>query len=231
MEAWMAAAITALYVYDCAVLLHWNEALLATPWKGKWIPLFGSRTFTLQGKEVCLASALLPAVPVFRLGWSPESPGADDGDWERFADALRPIQWCALAVFVTTNVLFPVALLLRVGDDALLILLALVYASLVGTLILVWLRRTPLALTGRRFASLAFEVLACPPFGANIARRLSLARPVREDLVFAARRLLAERQIPETFSEIKVRLHDEMETEEAGSERQARLRTREAQLQ
>jgi hypothetical protein len=230
-EAWMAVAITALYLYDCVILLHWNEALLASPWKGKWIPLFGSRTFTLRGKELSIASALLPGAPVFRLHWSPDSVGMKESGFDGRAVPLRRIQWFSLVVFVCTILLLPAALLSRAGDAVLLVILATVYASVLGTLVCVWLKRRDLQLTGKAFASLAFEVLACPPFAPNVARKLSMNVPVREDFVAAARRLLDDRPVSDSFGRIKARLRDEMDAEEPGSERLSRLRSREAQLQ
>lgn len=227
----MAAAIAALYVHDCVVLLHWNEALLASPWPGKWLPVFGSRTFTLRGMEVALAGVLLPAAPTFRLDWPTESAGPESDGWEDYLASLRLVQWCSLAAFISTIVVFPAALLLRVGDGALLFLLAIVYASIGATLIVVCRRRQQLRLTRAALATLAFEVLACPPLGANVARKLSLAVPVREDFVRAARRLLSGADMAQCVAEIKARLREEITAEEEGSVRYNRLREREARLQ
>lgn len=234
-ELLLTGAILALYLYDCAVLLHWNEVLLASPARGRWWPVFGSRTLTFRGRELALGAALLPGLPVFRLQWSPETPSPEarpstEGAWRRYAEDLRPLQWCSLGVFLATVVALPTALLLRAGDGALLVLVALVYASIACALLVVWTRRKRLDVDSRAFLKLAFEALACPPMAANLPSRLSLRSVVDEDFACLAPGLLAGRRLSASLAAMRARIRDEMESEEEGSDRHARLRSREAQL-
>jgi hypothetical protein len=90
--------------------------------------------------------------------------------------------------------------------------------------VLVYRRRAALGLSPRAFGVLAFEVLACAPYAANLVRRLSLLRRVDEDLVPASDRLLKGPALAVMRAECGRRIADELEAIDADSPRAQALR-------
>ena len=54
--------------------------------------------------------------------------------------------------------------------------MALFYLVILVTLVVIYRRRGALRLTGRGFAALCFDALACAPFAINLVRKLALRR-------------------------------------------------------
>lgn len=220
------AAIAGLYLYDSALLLHCNEAVLVPGGRGGWTVAFGSQNLGVGGKELHVPSPLRIHRPMYRLSWQFESAGASAQPWapapQRFA-ALAPLLWLvAAALFV----LLPLGLFTRAGDLALLAALALLYPSILAALAWTWRHRADFGLSRKRFAGLAFESLVCPPFALNLVRHLAANIQVREDLVSAARRLQGEDGWARTRRQLLKRLSNEIDAEEAGSERHGLLQQR-----
>ena len=90
-------------------------------------------------------------------------------------------------------------------------MLGLLYLTILLSLALVWRRRVALGLSGPAFAMLAFEVLACAPYAANLVRRLSLHRAVDEDLLAASTRLLAAPALAAVHAQCLARIDDELD--------------------
>ncbi len=236
-----------LYLYDSALLLYSNEAVLVCARHNRWLAGFGSNRTTLRGRQLYLPNPLTPTRPVYRLSWTLEAtadlpahsapPAADTaavaplavnpgGDWTANRPLLRrlaPLVWSlAAALFIA----LPVALYGRLGDWLIVCAFGLVYTNLVVMLALLWLVRKRFNLTGRAFAQLAFDLVLCPPFALNLVRKLSLQVIVKEDFANAAKRL---QQAPEwqlTQAELLARLDDEIASEEDGSAPQSAMRSR-----
>jgi hypothetical protein len=80
------------------------------------------------------------------------------------------------------------------GPYAIVPALVLLYGSLL--LGLIQLRRLGISATlgRRRFWGIVFESIACPPFGVNMVRHITLANRIHEPLPLAAARLLSAAQ-------------------------------------
>lgn len=229
-ELVLMAAIAGLYLYDSALLLHCNEAVLVPGGRRGWTVGFGSPNLGIGGKELLVPSPLQIHRPLYRLSWQFESAGAAVQPWapapERFA-ALAPLLWViAVALFV----LLPLGLFTRVGELALLAALVLLYPGILAALAWTWRHRAEFGLSRRRFAGLAFESLVCPPFALNLVRHLAGNVQVREDLVSAARRLQGEEGWARTRRQLVKRLSNEIDAEDAGSERHGLLQQRRQML-
>jgi hypothetical protein len=181
-----------LYLYDSTILLYVNEAILSCDRFSIWRVSTGSNEILVAGRKVCFLSPLSMFRPSVKLWWnmdSQESPGADES-WSSELPKLQALApWTAAATF-GLFVLLPLGLFTPLGTYAILPAVLVLYGSIL--LALVSLRRhCPLsALTALRFAGLAFECLACPPFGLNLVRRAALMCQVREPLLLASERLL-----------------------------------------
>lgn len=218
------AFVIGLYLYDSALLLYANEGMLTQAGNGKWSVALGSRSYQIFGRNVYIPNPFLPHRPLFRLSWSFEGK-APRGD-ERWLDhvsatrPLTPLVWCmAVALFV----LLPLGFSAAFGDRVLLAAIALLYSSIIAALAWICFSRPAFKLSGKRLAVIAFEVLVCSPFALNLIRKVSLERPVGEDLVQAGARLLAPQEWGAARAALVDRLDEAIDSEEEGTERMQAL--------
>jgi hypothetical protein len=133
-----------------------------------------------------------PHKPVFRLHWDFNSLVVDTADrsWTASAATLKRLTPFTLAAGMGLFILLPLGLFTPLSLYAGAAGMILFYVATAWALYRV--KRLGLfKATGRRgFAGFAFECLACPPFGVNIVRRLSLTLRVLEPLPLAGARLL-----------------------------------------
>jgi len=123
------------------------------------------------------------------------------------------------SIAIALSMLLPLGFFTSLGDRVLLAALLLIFGNITFALVWVWLNRTKFNLSNKRFASLAFESLICPPFALNIVRHLSLNIPVSENLVTAAQRLQQAESWNKTRLSLLARLDSEINGEEPESER------------
>ncbi|MDR2452554.1 MAG: hypothetical protein LBE85_12510 [Candidatus Accumulibacter sp.] len=229
-ELLLMLAIAGLYLYDSALLLYCNEAVLIPAGKDGWTVGFGSERFGAAGRELYVPNPFLLHRPLFRLSWKFENDGEvcapsplPRGAFSR----LAPLPWImAAALFV----LFPLGFFTRLGDSILLPALILLFSSILTALAWLWRHRTEFDLSGGRFAGLAFESIVCPPFALNLIRHVALAMPIHEDLVSAARRLQEASAWEQTRERLILRLVNEIELTEPGSARYELLEKRRQSL-
>ena len=231
-EVLLMLLIVGLYLYDSALLLFANEALLTTARRG-WKVRFGLREPRIRGRELYVPAPWLLHRPLYRLSWQFDgnSSQAAPQDW----DARKSVP-AALAFFVwlfafSLFVLLPLGFFLPAAKILLLAAVVLLYPGIIAALAYLWTHREPLGLTKVQIGKLAFEYLICPPFALNLVRAISLARPISEDLIAAARRLESPDDWKRTRDELLPRLDEEIEMEQdEASPRMAALRAHRAAL-
>ena len=217
-------ALVALYLKDCLLLLGRDEAVLVRGWRGRWRAGFGLRDWQLRRREPYLCHPFKPWEPVLRLRWdaaatpatAPTAPAA-------FATEPRLGPWVTL-VWLYLFVALPAAFFGHLGLPAVLAVLGGLYATIAIALVRVWLARAAFGLSRSEFGVLAFEVLACAPYAANLVRRLSLHRAVDENLLAAAPRLLDVPALAAVHAGVVARIDDELDLVAEGSARAAALR-------
>lgn len=216
-------AMVGLYLYDSALLLASNEALLSRGWRGRWHGLFGAGNFPIRGKEPLLPNPLLPHRPLYRYAWETTGFVGPAQPWSaphRQYAVLAPFIWnMALALFV----LVPLGLFSRLGQLAIAAAVILFYANALLALAFVWFKRAAFSLSSRRFGSLAFESLTCPPFALNLIRHLSLELAPAEDFLFAATRLLDAQERGATIAQMIKRVRHEIDWEQEDGTQAAAL--------
>ena len=225
----MALAI-GLYLYDSALLLYVNEAVVMPARGGRWLVRFGCARVRLLNRELLVPHPLLPHRPLFRLDWRFPSKTAASCDWAALRAALRPLAPMVWGMALALFVLLPLGLFTRAGDPLAIAALVVLYLNLLAALAWLWLKKAGLGIPGRRLALLSFESLVCCPLGLNIVRKISLSLRVEEDLVVAARRLQAAQDWSETCAELIARLEEEMSDEAEDAARLAVLRMSRQQL-
>ncbi len=221
-ELSLMALVTGLYLYDSALVLYCNEAVMLPRGRSRWAVGFGFDTLQLRGRELFIPNPLKPHRPQFRLAWRFEG-AVPAPQWQPARGVLWPLSPMIWAMMMAMFVLLPLGLFTRLGDRMLLLALSVLYGNLVIALIWLWFNRSHVALTGRQFAALSFECLTCAPFALNLIRTLSSRMPVEEDLVCAARRLQRKDDWALTLRSLVRRLDHVLEGEEETSQRRALL--------
>ena len=217
-------ALVALYLKDCFLLLGRDEAVLVRGWRGRWRAGFGLLDWRLRRREPYLCHPFKPWEPVLRLRWD---AAAEPRPALAVRTAVPPELQLGAWVGVIWLLLFvalPTAFYGQLGLPVILAVLGALYVYIVVSLVLVWRRRAALGLTGPAFGVLAFEVLACAPYAANLVRRLSLHRPVTEDLLTAATRLLDAPALAAVHAQCLARIDDELDWADEDSPRSRALR-------
>jgi hypothetical protein len=179
------------YLYDSSVLLYSNEAVLACDIRQRWSAATGTAGFLLAGRTLCVLSPFAPHRPSFRLRWDFNSlQQAPQSEWMGRARELKVLAPTTLTAGLGLYVLLPLGMFTALGAYAVIPALVLLYGSIIVSLFLVRRRKILIAPGGARFLSLAFECIACPPFGVNMVRRTTLGYRTAEPLPLAAVRLL-----------------------------------------
>lgn len=216
MDALLLAAIAAFYVFDVALLMYADEAVV---WRtgGGWRASVGSG-FTLAGRHPALPALLTPGAPVFRMEMDaptpPDGRSVEERNIEPMLAVLRPLRWPARLAAVVLFIVVPAALLVNVAPLGMLVLLGLLYASAILAMAYVARHRRVLGLSLRDVAAIAFDVIACPPFSINLVRRVTLrgtpALPARSlaTMLDADSRAPLEREIAKRQSESAMTTHD-----------------------
>ncbi|MBI3529016.1 MAG: hypothetical protein HY067_13735 [Betaproteobacteria bacterium] len=220
-----------LYLYDSMMLLYCNEGVLVPAGKG-WKVRFGFREPRIRGKELFIPVPWFPHRPMFRLSWRfegiPPQPGVEN--WQARRKVPLPMVALVWSTAVALFVMLPLGFFTRLGHGMLLAAVVLLYLSIVSLLAYLWFHRNKMNLSIKQVGKFAFEYLTCPPFALNVVRTLSSIPKVGEDLVTAARRLQDLDGQAKTRQQLILRLDEEIELEEEGTERMAKLQAHRLQL-
>lgn len=164
--------IVAFYVYDAALLLYADEVVFTKPAR-RWTAALGDGAI-LGGRYLAFPALLSPGSPVFRTTWNVDPNAAARSPSDVVLGVVRPLRWHAWWLAFALFALVPLALTWHAQPAWWLGLLALVYLPTVLATWYVARRRLRLGLSRREVAAIAFDVVACPPFALNLARRLTL---------------------------------------------------------
>lgn len=217
-----------LYVFDSMLLLFPNEGVLTSVGKARWRVTFGSDKTKVRGKEILFPNLLLPHRPIFKLSWDCEGPTEQVPtiafDWgaqkDLFKDLMMPVYGIAIAQFIV----FPYVILFFLTDISIITSLAYLYGSILIALVLVYRKREIFHLSKRKFLSLGFECLVCPPVAVNLIRKLSLGFPgLKQDLLLVSRNLLEADDWNTTKDKFISRLAEEIDFEDENTPRFEKL--------
>lgn len=221
-------AVVALAVADSVVLLDPREVLI-TGARRRWAVVPSSRSFTLRGKATCLLSPLLLHRPVFRLALGetqlrrlPDDTSTSREAWDAFRREFGAVSLLPWVIAAGLFVLLPFGLFTGYGHRALWGALVCIYCPIFAGIYVAWRNRQAFGLSVSDWASVAFDVIACPPHGLNLVRKLSLqasrARMPDQDLLRVAASLFSGieeyelyRQVAAMVDELMVVESDEAE--------------------
>ena len=230
-EVLLMILVVALYLYDSMVLLYCNEGILIPGRKG-WMVRLGFHEPRIRGKELFIAPPWLLHRPMFRLSWpfegNPVHAAAED--WQEKREVPAPMVALVWSMAVALFVMLPLGFFTVLGHSMLLAAVVLLYLSIVALLVYMGLHRNELKVTGKQIGKYAFEFLTCPPFALNAIRTISLSQSIGDDLVTASRGLQDPDRWAATRKQLTLRLDEEIEIEDEGSERMTLLQAHRLRL-
>jgi hypothetical protein len=217
------------YLYDSTVLLYSNEAVLTYDGR-KWAAKTGVYGFLLAGRTLCVLNPLTPHQPSYRLSWDFHALLPEPAQAWAAANDLQVLAPASLGAGVGLFVLLPLGMFTGLGAYAVIPALLLLYGCIVVLLCQVRRRKILIAYDRKRFVALAFECLACPPFGVNMLRRTTLCYRISEPLPLAAVRLLDAASWAKLRALCVSRLQDAMQLVAADSAEEKLLEAQKARL-
>jgi hypothetical protein len=223
-EVLLLPALLAFYAKDCLLLLDPDEGVLERRGQGDWLVAFGSRNYTLFGRQPIVLNPLTPYRPTYRLHWSmSQSRGATSAWTADSPQALLAMRAWPVAIALSLFGLVPFALYAHQGLPALLAAVGLTYALILGAVAHAWLRRGQLEITGPALGRLSAEVALCPPYAVNVIRKISILKSPAADLLETARVRIRGEALATVHRECAEHIARQLETEEEGTPRSAEL--------
>jgi hypothetical protein len=195
------------YLWDSASLLHFNEGVLTVRADGTATMSVGTDAVSLGGRYLCIPNPFTPHRLTYRLSWDVDAQ-AVPGKWQpdpALVVDLGPFLW---GIGITLFFLLPISLLWKIGYEALAVVVISLYLLIATMLAVLWLHRGKLELAPGRFASFAFEALACPPCALNLVRKIGRGTHIHDDLFDAGRRLLTGRDWERARPQLLKRVND-----------------------
>jgi hypothetical protein len=202
-----------LYLFDSVLLLYSNEVLFVNG-GGRWSFVMSS-PLLLGGRRLCFVNPLTPVVTQFRVRWSDQDTRQEQeqpGEIQEFLAALRPVRYL-VAVLGVLLLALPVELVYFGTGPELLVLMASFYVVILVALTYVYVKRRVLKLTGRSFAALAFDALACSPFAINLVRKLGMRRALAGNPVDFAQRSFDPQTFVALITAIAARVGEDQQRE------------------
>lgn len=183
-----------LFTYDSSHLLQTNEAVL-TRANGSWDFFFPINGFTVRGKALYISNPLLLHREEFFLAY--QFADLDLLEKPDFANQQYSKTSLCILAFASQFLIFiilPYLLFFFKTDINLLICTALIYSTAIIAGISVILKRDEIGLTKKQAYEMALEFIFCPPFTANVIRKISRSHKIKANLIPASICLLtAER--------------------------------------
>lgn len=215
-EALLVLGIIGFYLYDSMILLRYDEVVFSESF-GRWTFSHPDNNLRVRHKALFLPNPFTPFKPMFRVAWSPNDLPLAEGNTAELLQVVgltRPLG--VVVMLLLAEMLFVVpAVIFTLGTGPLFLgALAAVYLTVLLALGLVYVNRAGLALSNKRFASLAFDSLACPPFAINLLRKITLTKAAGLNPVAYAHQHFTKECFADLASKIKERLAEEIDYEE-----------------
>jgi len=219
--------IVGFYLFDSAMLLYVNELVFVEK-NGKWGFGRPESGWQMLGKNLYVPNPLTPDYPLFRACWVVASASnehqEDIESLRQFLNELNPLRYLTFSLFVLLLIGMPIVLLGFGTGIALLLLLGVIYCTISVMLAQIYRQREKLGLSGKTFAKLAFDSLACAPFALNLVRKVTLRHSLAGDPICFAHQALDADVFARLVQALCHRVDEEIEFEDEASPRYGALK-------
>ncbi|MCI0557330.1 MAG: hypothetical protein MN733_02465, partial [Nitrososphaera sp.] len=192
-ETMLLLGIVGFYLFDSAMLLYVNELVFAEK-DGKWVFGRPESGWQMLGRNLYIPNPLTPDYPLFRTSWAatstPDEHLENIETLQQFLNALKPLRYFTFGLFALLLIGLPLVLFGFGTGLVLLLLLGTIYCTISVMLIQVYRQREEFGLSGKTFAKLVFDSLACAPFALNLVRKITLRRSLAGDPICFAHQVL-----------------------------------------
>lgn len=172
-EAALVLGALAFYLYDSSLLICSDEVVFTNDSK-QWAWTLGA-DFTLAGRYLVFPGLFRPGASVIRANWHGTGPTtALRTSRPACLDALAPLRWFARLIALLLFVAMPLVLVFTSSVAAMLVVGAGLYSAAIASTLYLVRKRHALGLSPRMLASIAIDVIACPPFAVNVVRKVTL---------------------------------------------------------
>ena len=172
----MILGVIGFYIYDSLSLLFHNQIVFTEASK-TWGFTFPSSRFRLGSRFIFLCNVFMPFQSVFLSSWPCVEKAVEIkqlNTLNKFLNTLILFRLLSVILWITLILILPPILLMYGTIYNLLTLLAVTYLIILLMILLLRLLRKKLNLTNKDFVSIAFDILACPPFAINVVRKITL---------------------------------------------------------
>jgi len=209
-EAWLLFGVVGFYLYDSIKLVSGNQVFLIKGLSG-WRLKLPSDYLRFQSSLVFLPNPACPWTSLYKSDLFCEKSSADSLDnILQINDALRSIKPFVVLLFIQMLVFLPICVL-RYGMGLLtLVVVSSIYGTVFFMVLVIFIKKIQLKLTPKRFMSLLFDCIACPPFALNAIRKITLMLPLQINVLEFATEYLEDKRKEAFFSEAIKRLDDMM---------------------
>ncbi len=221
-ESLLILGIIGFYLYDSIMLFNVNELLLTKSHK-VWFYKIPALDFQLLRKYPLLPNPLTPNVAIFKTSWPKKSQLINESQLGDFIQCLAPVQSIINILLLLLLAYLPVIALIYGSGAKLLIIFTMIYLFISVILFYIFNNKDKLCISNSKFASIAFESLACPPFALNMVRKISLNYPNLGDPVDFARSVFDVNSIEVFNKEMNNVINRRMKFLEVRSERYLEL--------
>lgn len=221
-EIMLVLGIVGFYLFDSAMLLYANELIFAEN-NGKWVFGRPESGWQMLGKNLYMPNPLTPDYPLFRACWVVASASNERQEdieaLRQFLNVLNPLRYMTFGLFALLLIWLPIVLLGFGTGLGLLLLLGVIYCTITVMLAQIYRQREELGLSGKTFAKLAFDSLACAPFALNLVRKITLNRSLVGDPICFAHQVLDADAFAQLVQALCHRVDEEIEFEDEASPR------------
>ena len=179
-----------LFIYDSSHLLKPNEAVLIRK-INSWTYFCSIGNFSFRGMDLYISNPLIIHRAEYILAWDFENIDIT----QKFDLPHRNLAHNALTIlayvsWVLLFILLPFLLFFFRTEAALLLCTGLIYLASIFTSIIVYRCRTELNLSKKQSIDMALEFVFCPPFTANVIRKISRLQQLNINFIAAAIRTI-----------------------------------------
>ncbi len=219
--------IVGFYLFDSSMLLYVNELVFVEK-NGKWVVYRPEWGWQMLGKNLYVPNPLTPDYSLFCACWvvssAPNEYQEDIDALRKFLNELNPLRYMTFSLFVLLLIWLPIVLLKFGTGLALLLFIGVIYCIISIMLAQIFRQREKLGLSGRTFAKLAFDSLACAPFALNLVRKITLHRSLVGDPICFANQVLDSDAFSQLVQALCDRVNEEIEFEDEASPRYSELK-------
>lgn len=218
--------IVGFYLFDSAMLLYVNELVIVEK-NGKWVVYRPESGWKMLGKILYVPNPLTPNYSLFCACWlissAPNEHQEDIEALRQFLDELNPLRYMTFSLFVLLLICLPIVLFKFGICLALLLFIGVIYCTISVMLAHIFRQREKLGLSGKTFAKLAFDSLACAPFALNLVRKITLRRSLVGDPICFSHQVLDADAFAQLVQALCDRVNEEIEFEDEASSRYSEL--------